>query len=86
MAAGTMPDSSDELTMTVYTGTSMSMFSLSRLVGIGSRVQDLADDCNMIRLMSAVVAGVNSHSELRRLVIITRLPIKSGGRHGTRVN
>ena len=40
----------------------MSMFSLSRLVGIGSRVQDFADDCKMIRLMSAVVAGVNSQS------------------------
>ena len=50
-----MPDSSDELTISVKTG--ISMFSFSSFVGIGSRGQDLADDCNFIRLMSAVVAA-----------------------------
>ena len=62
MVAGTTADYSDALMMSVKTDAIVSMFSLSRFVGIGSRVQDFADDCNTIRLMSAVVASVNSDS------------------------
>ena len=53
MVAGTTPDSSDVLMMSVRTGAIMSMFSLGRFVGIGLRVQDFADDCKTLRLMSA---------------------------------
>ena len=62
MVACTTPDSSDVLMMCVKTDAIMSMFSLSRFVGIGSRVQDFADDCKTIPLMSAVVASVNSEN------------------------
>ena len=50
-------NSSDEKKMSVKTGASTSMFSFSRLVGIGPKAQELTDDCNMIRMISAVVAG-----------------------------
>ena len=62
MVAGTTPYSSDVLMMSVKTDAILSIFSLSRCVGIGSRVQDFADDCKTIRLMYAVVASVNSES------------------------
>ena len=62
MAAGTTPDSSDVLMMYVKTAASMSMFYFSRLVSIGSRAQDLADYCKMIRLIYVVVANVDSQS------------------------
>ena len=59
MVADTSPYSSDVLMMSVKTDAIiiMSMFSLSRFVGIGSRVQHFADDCKTIHLMSAVVAS-----------------------------
>ena len=62
MVAGTTSDSSDLLMMSVKTDAIMSMFSLSRFVGIESGVQDFADDCKTICLMYAVFASVNSES------------------------
>ena len=50
-------DSSDELKMSVKTGASPWMFSFSRLVHTGSKAQDLTNDCRMISMTSAVVAG-----------------------------
>ena len=48
--------------MSLKTYASMSMLSFSRFDGIASRAQDLTDDCKIIRLISAVIAGVNSQS------------------------
>ena len=62
MVAGTTPYSSDVLMTPVRTDAIMSMSSLSRFDGIGSRVQDFADDCKTLRMMSAVVASLNSDS------------------------
>ena len=62
IAAGTTPDCSDLLTMSVIIGASVSMLSFSKLVGIGSSSHDFDDDCTMIRLISSAVAGWNSHS------------------------
>ena len=44
MAAGMTPDSIDVLTLSVKTDAIISMFSLSRIVGIGSIAQDFAED------------------------------------------
>ena len=62
IAAGTTPDCSELLTMSVMMGASVSMLSFSMLVGIGSSSHDFEEDCTMIRLTSSADAGWNSHS------------------------
>ena len=64
MSTGTTPVASDVLMISVRIGASRSMFPFSKLVGIGSRSQVFADDWRTIRLVSAVVASINSQSML----------------------
>ena len=62
IAAGTTPDCSELLTMSVMMGASVSMLSFSRLVGIGSSSHDFEEDCTIIRLTTSADAGWNTHS------------------------
>ena len=48
IAAGTTPDCSDLLMMSVIIGASVLMLSFSKLVDIGSSSHDFDDDCTMI--------------------------------------
>ena len=61
IAAGTAPDCSEVLKMSVMMEASVSMLSFSKVVGIGSSSRNFGEDCTMIRLLSPADATWNSH-------------------------
>ena len=57
---GTVPEVSDMFMISVIIGTNTSMLFCIKLVGIGSRMHVLGEECKIKSLISCWVTGLNS--------------------------